>query len=878
MELVAGQSLGRYEITGHLGAGGMGVVYRARDAQLGRDVAVKVLNDRSASQPSRIERFAREAQAVARLSHPNILAIHDFGTHEGIAYAVTELLQGQTLADRIQKGPIPLNKAFEICRAVAEGLAAAHGEGIIHRDIKPSNIFITSTGQVKILDFGIARLREQPTDESSPGSMASTESLTGAAGMIGTVGYMSPEQIDGNPVDGRSDIFGLGCVMYEILTGRRAFCGKTSTDTMLAILGKDPEPIRAERPEVPQPVELIVERCLEKQPGERFESARDVAFSLQALADSYETGSRDALSSRRPQSLTWRFVAAGLAITAAVVSGWFVYSQWLAPPPPLPETKHLAVLRLQTGSDDAELQLFANGLTEAINEDLRLLEQQTYGGFWVVSSRRRQFGDLESVSLARQRFNVSLALAGTLHRRENGLVVELPLLDAETGETLRNIVIDDDFDNLVSFQESPFVEIARQLEIEVEKPTMDRIARRSTNVVTSFRAFLRAVGLSEFDASAEQLEEAALELEDALSADPAYERASCRLADVCSRLFVSTGSESWYRRGLAALEPQMDDGAAEVFFAAGRLHAAAGRFEAAVEALNRAASAAPFDAEVQFTLANAHQKLGNSRAAESALQRAISDRPGYWEGHDRLSNLFFESADYPAAVNSLRSVTRCAPLYDGGFTNLGIGYYYLDRRDDALRMFERSVELNPDDNYQTISNLGYLYFEEGRYAEAAEMFERALSQDDTDYRVWGNLGNCLTVSSEPERAEEPLRRAIELATEKLNRNQSDVETLSDTAGYYAMLGDGDSSREHLDRAIQLNPDEPGVIANIAEVFEDLGDRDRALEWVERALSAGVPASRFENRPAMMNLVSDSRYEELLGDSSTDTASGDLKTE
>jgi serine/threonine protein kinase len=355
MELVAGQSLGRYEITGHLGAGGMGVVYRARDAQLGRDVAVKVLNDRSASQPSRIERFAREAQAVARLSHPNILAIHDFGTHEGIAYSVTELLQGQTLADRIQKGPIPLNKAFEICRAIAEGLAAAHGEGIIHRDIKPSNIFITSTGQVKILDFGIARLREQPADESSPGSMAPTESLTGAAGMIGTVGYMSPEQIDGKPVDGRSDIFGLGCVMYEILTGRRAFRGKTSTDTMLAILGKDPEPIRSQRPEVPQSVELIVERCLEKQPGERFESARDIAFALQAITDIGRTQSITNLDLLRRTKRRRVFAGMAIALAAAVALIAVSYRVWRAPPP-LPGIKHLAVVPFSASGEAPQVQ------------------------------------------------------------------------------------------------------------------------------------------------------------------------------------------------------------------------------------------------------------------------------------------------------------------------------------------------------------------------------------------------------------------------------------------------------------------------------------------------------------------------------------------
>ena len=263
--------LGRYEILGYLGQGGMGVVYRARDTRLDRDVAVKTLNEEAARSPTRIKRFVQEARAVARLSHPNILDIHDFGTHGGINYSVTEFLQGKTLWDRLAKGPLPIEKGIKVCSAIAEGLAAAHGEGVVHRDIKPSNVFITDTGRVKILDFGIARLREEPDDNDAEPSEAPTISSYGSSRMAGTSGYMSPEQIEGRPVDGRSDIFALGCVMYEVLTGRRAFKRESTTDTMLAILRDHPEPIADLRPEITQPIVAIVDRCLEKQPGERFE-------------------------------------------------------------------------------------------------------------------------------------------------------------------------------------------------------------------------------------------------------------------------------------------------------------------------------------------------------------------------------------------------------------------------------------------------------------------------------------------------------------------------------------------------------------------------------------------------------------------------------
>jgi Tol biopolymer transport system component len=288
MNDLVGRRLGRYEIVKLLGAGGMGEVYRARDTQLGRQVAVKVLGAKASGDASRLARFEREAHAVALLSHPNILDIHDFGVDSGVAYAVTELLEGHNLRDRMRGSPLPLSKALEIGRAVANGLASAHAQGIVHRDVKPENIFITSTGQVKILDFGIARLKGDPGAESA-GADATTATETGIGQVIGTVGYMSPEQVRGLPVGPRSDIFSLGCVLYEMVTGRRAFHAETPADTMLAILDRDPPAMATARPDVPAALSLVVSRCLEKQPDERFESARDVAFALQAVSLTAET-------------------------------------------------------------------------------------------------------------------------------------------------------------------------------------------------------------------------------------------------------------------------------------------------------------------------------------------------------------------------------------------------------------------------------------------------------------------------------------------------------------------------------------------------------------------------------------------------------------
>src|SRR5689334_19283833 len=275
MGLAAGTRLGPYEIVAPLGAGGMGEVYRARDTRLGRDVAVKVLPERLASDHDAVARFEREAKAVAALSHPNILAIHDVGQTDGTAWAVTELLDGSTLRERIEEGgALPFRKCIEYGVQIADGLAAAHERGIVHRDLKPENVFLTPEGRVKILDFGLAKSAPGPDDAQTN---SPTVTATDPGTVLGTVGYMAPEQVRGRAADHRSDIFSLGAVLYEMATGKRAFKGDSAVETMNAVLKEDPADISTLRG-VPPDFDRVVRHCMEKSPAERFQSARDVAF------------------------------------------------------------------------------------------------------------------------------------------------------------------------------------------------------------------------------------------------------------------------------------------------------------------------------------------------------------------------------------------------------------------------------------------------------------------------------------------------------------------------------------------------------------------------------------------------------------------------
>src|SRR5688572_15874102 len=291
MSLTSGTRLGPYEIANLIGAGGMGEIYRAHDTRLGRDVAIKVLPGAFAQDADRLARFEREAKSIAALSHQNIIAIHDTGTHDGQVFVVTELLEGETLRTRIQQGPLPLRKATDIAMQIARGLAAAHDKGIVHRDLKPENVFVRNDGQVKILDFGLAR-----STAPSSGTTETVAAVTDPGTVMGTVGYMAPEQMRGQAVDARTDLFALGTVLYEMLSGQRAFKGDTAADTMIAIVKEDPPELTALRPEIPPALQRIVRHCLEKNPVERFQSARDVAFALESATESGATSVHEAVS------------------------------------------------------------------------------------------------------------------------------------------------------------------------------------------------------------------------------------------------------------------------------------------------------------------------------------------------------------------------------------------------------------------------------------------------------------------------------------------------------------------------------------------------------------------------------------------------------
>lgn len=841
----------------------MGKVYRAKDTQLGREVAVKVLATHAAQNPARIERFEREARAVAQLSHPNILDIHDFGIDTGIVYAVTELLKGQNLRTCMRGTQLGVAKATQIGRAVAEGLAAAHGKGIVHRDIKPENIFVTESGQVKILDFGLARLRREvapdPFDSAVP-----TTSLTLTGQVLGTVGYMSPEQVSGQPVDVSSDLFSLGCVLYEMLSGRRAFSGGSHEESLMATLRDEPVPIQELRPEVPSALALIVMRCLEKEPGRRFESARDLAFALQALSSeqSLPTAPR---GMPRPRRVSTRTAVAVLAMLTVVVMATLAVRTWVAAPVSLPAQLRVAVTRFVAEGSDTSLADLAAGLTELVASGLTLVEEQTHGAMWFLPDATGEMREPARLPETARKYGVSLGLVGRVERIENRVRLTLSLVDPVSGRVLRSRSVEEQPANISSLQQQPTLKVGEMLGVEASQKARERLSSGGTNVVGAFEAYLGGLGQLTARGDPAAADRAVERLRLAVQLDPAFERARIGLAGACRRKLEQTRETRWLDEGLSAAEPVTRQGAwaGEARRAQGDLYRAADRAKDAVTAFEQALRLSPDRADFHLALGLALQSLGRLQDAERALQRAIYLRPGYWPGYHWLGRLYISQGAYESAATQFRLVISAAPENHQGYNNLGYVYERLDRLQESRQMFETSLTLEPEENRVAFLNLGTAYFDESRFADAAAMFEKALKRRDDDYLAWANLAYSYASGVDPPRAQECFGRAIGLAEKQRQKTPADPQLLCRLASYYAAVGERDKGRAALGEALVTGSEDPQIIVGIAGAWEDLGDRERALEWVGRALDKGVSPSRFGKRPTLRGLVADERYRRMV---------------
>jgi TolB-like protein/Tfp pilus assembly protein PilF len=668
----------------------MGEVYRAHDPRLARDVAVKVLPLHLARDPDSRARLDREARAVAALSHPNILAIYDVGTHEGANYVVTELLEGETLRSRLDRSPLPWRKAAEIGAAIADGVAAAHARNIIHRDLKPANVFLTSDGRVKILDFGLARVG--PAEPVGSGSEAATETMAGA--ILGTVGYMSPEQARGERAGTSSDLFSLGCVLYEMVTGRAPFARPTAVQTLNAILESDPPSVVESGKEAPPELNRLISRCLEKDPARRVESARDLGFALRDL------DTRAAPSGARPRRSILRYAAAALGVLAlAVIAVGPLRERFLGTTPPA-RIESLAVLPLENLSGDPEQDYFTDGITEALITDLGKIRSLRVIARSSVMQYKGTSAPLNEVA---RELGAQALVAGSVMRSGDRVRVAAQLIDPETGRHVWSESYERELRDVLALQRQVAQAIAAELRAKLTPEEQARFTKSRPVDPEAYELLLRARYLGTRTTDEDSREAIAL-LERAIAIDPGFAPLHAVLAAAyVSRLnfLMPEEARQLEQKAYAATEKalSLDPEIAEAYLARGNLlWTPSYRYahERAVQEYRRALSLNPNLDRAHEGLARVFAHLGFFEDALQHSAKALEINPSNALATSNRGEALLWMGKDEEALAALSSVPRSA-VPEVVEAHVAWALYRLGRREEALAHLRQASRDYPDD-------------------------------------------------------------------------------------------------------------------------------------------------------------------------------------
>ncbi len=848
-----GQSVSHYRILERLGGGGMGIVYKAEDTRLKRLVALKFLSPALTSESDARQRFETEAQAASSIDHPHVCTIHEINeTADGQVYICMAYCQGETLRQRIAGGPLTIEGAVVIAVQIAEGLEAAHRRGVIHRDVKPANVILADGEAVKLVDFGLALLADR--------SRISRRGL-----MVGTVGYMAPEQARGDPVDHRADLWSLGVVLYEMLAGRLPFSGPSDTPVLHAIETARVPPVQDLRPEVPAALSAVIERCLEKDPRRRFQSAAQVAEALRRVRRSLLLSSASTLTGiPAVRARGWgvrALVAAGalfaLLVIAAVLPSSRGLKTWLTERGGGPA--HIAVLPLTNVGADPDTRPFCDGIAEILASKLTSMGGHSRE-MWVVPLAELRQRRVASPSEARRVFGVNLSVTGSVQRLDDRVVLTLNLVDTGTLRQVRSRVLDQRLDRLATLEADLVEALAAMFEVELSSPIRSALASSGTEVSAAYQAYVEGRGALEAPQGTPDTERAAVLLRRAVELDPAFAPAHAALAEALLARYANNNdpalvSEAAIHVGRVAT---MAPDSVLALVARGRLAIARGEHEAAAAAFSRALKLEPTNVGAEAGVAAALERAGRLDEAEQALIRSVELRPGYWLGHNALGVFYFRHARYGEAEAQFRKVVEISPENARGYNNLGGVLLQQGRSDEALAMFERAATLSPQ--APTWSNVATLHFRAGRFAEAARGYERAVALDPNDYLLWGNLGAARHWAPGSEAAaRDAFAKASELAEKVRAVDPTDATVLADIASYRAMLGDRGGASA-LQRGLETRAWEDAELAfRVGLTWEDLGERDRALRLINRAIELGFAEEEVRTAPALARLREDPRF-------------------
>jgi len=862
---------GRYQILRLLGEGGMGAVYQARDRELDRLIALKVIRPELAGNPSILQRFKQELILARHVTHKNVVRIYDLGEADGIRFITMEYVDGEDLRGHLrEREKFSPADAVEVIQQVCRALHAAHTEGVIHRDLKPQNIMRDRQGRIVVMDFGLAR------SLSDPG-------MTQTGALVGTLEYMSPEQAMGAELDQRSDLYTVGLIFYELLTGKVPFKAESALASLMKRTQEQAPPVSQVDSSVPKALSIIVSRCLERTPQDRYASVTELLQQLEAWQanPNVRPSELERMAPHRERSLqitlppvrkVWLWVGASalafVLLLAIPATRNFVLRRpapgvvGVTGIPDLSKGKYVAVLPLKILGDEKSLRYVADGLIEALSAKLFQLQEVHVASPSAVEKVAAR--DLPLNKVARS-LGVNLIVQGTVRGTADKLRITLDLEDVSGGRRVWAQEFSGVPQDVLTLEDQIYAGLVQALEL---KPTNEELARSGvhpTENVEAYDLYLKGRNALRGSKGGREVQTAIAFFENALKRDPGFALAHSGLADAGLRMYADTKDALWAQKAAAAAQKAelLNANLPEVHLALGSVYNMTGKNAEAINELKRALALIPNSDEAYRRLAKAYFDAGRKAESIEAYQKAIAANPYFWDNHNVLGNAYFRLGETEKALQQYQKVTELAPDNSIGWSNTGAVYFREGKWNDAIPAFQKALELQPDATIY--SDLGTTYFFLKRYEDAVKMFEKAVEMSPKDEQLAGNLADAYRWSGNTPKAIATYDKAIALAYQQLQVNPRSPEVTGDLALYYAKKGDAKNGLTYIRQARALDSADLQLIYSEAQVYALTGHPAEALRALRESFRKGYPPEEARSDPELEKLRSLPEFAQLAAE-------------